>query len=241
MVMESPTSAGATRLDRVPPQSEDAERGVLGSILLEADRVLDICIERQLVAESFYLPTHRTIFDVMLGMKREERPVDLLTVTERLKTMGMIDRIGGPTALDRLVDATPTSAHAEYYIDIVRQKHLLRSIIERARDAERSCYRDDQKADTLLAQIEESFFAITEEQHGSMRPWPDLVKETMVYLDHLISHDAPPGGVPTGFGNLDKILVGREAAEEARTPPEARGGAASSVTSDASSMSRLRS
>jgi len=75
MVMESPTSAGATRLDRVPPHSEDAERGVLGSILLEADRVLDICIERQLVAESFYLPTHRTIFDVMLGMKRGSGPL----------------------------------------------------------------------------------------------------------------------------------------------------------------------
>lgn len=208
MPTEPSARSGTGPVERVPPHSEEAERGVLGSILLDADRVLDLCIERQLRPESFYLPAHRAVYEIMLEMKRDGRPIDLLTVTERLRSLGLVERVGGPTALDRMVDATPTPAHAEYYIDIVRQKDLLRTMISRAREAERLCLQENQRAEDLLAQIEEAFFAIGEEQHGSMRSWDVLVKETMREMEAVISHQAPPAGIFTGFRNIDRVLNG---------------------------------
>jgi replicative DNA helicase len=204
MASDASSPAAGSRLDRVPPCSEDAERGVLGSVLLDADRVMDLCVERQLRPDSFYVPAHQQLFDVMLSMAGEGRPIDLLTVTERLRTAGLLDRIGGQAALEHLVDSTPTPAHAEYYIDVVRQKHLLRLVIARARDAERACYGTDTDADKVLGQIEQSFFDITGQQHGAMRPWREMVNEVVAQLD---IHKPENVGVRTGFRNIDRVLV----------------------------------
>lgn len=205
MVQGAPVSPAGARLDRVPPHSEDAERGALGSILLDGEKVLDFCIERQLTPDSFYVPAHRTVYETMLAMSREGRPIDLLTVTERLQSAGILDRVGGPTALDRLVDATPTAAHAEYYIGIVRDKYLLRRVIETARDAERRCYEAADEATTVLSNVEQAFFDITSSQHGIMRPWEDLIREMVGLLDN--SHRGMQG-VMTGYADIDHYLQG---------------------------------
>ena len=136
MAVEAATAANILRGDRIPPHSEEAEQGVLGSILLDSEKVMNLCIERQLVPESFYHPVYLTIFVALLEMSRQNRPIDLVTATEKLRSSGVMERIGGSLTLDRLVDSTPTAAHAEYYIDIVRHKHLLRCVIDRARQAE---------------------------------------------------------------------------------------------------------
>ena len=130
MPKEFASSASALRSDRVPPYSEEAERGVLGSVLLDSARVMDLAVESQLAPESFYVPAHRTIFEAMLAMSRQALPIDVLTVSEQLKSAGTLDAVGGPIFMDRLIDSTPTAAHAEYYIDMVRQRHVLRRIIE---------------------------------------------------------------------------------------------------------------
>ena len=111
-----------TSIDRVPPHSFEAEVGVLGAILLDGGTVMGMCIEKQIEPESFYDPMNRIIFEIMLDQYNATRPLDILTVGECLKVTGILDRIGGPTALNRIVDATPTSAHAEYYMDIVRDQ-----------------------------------------------------------------------------------------------------------------------
>ena len=205
MANEAPVSSKVTPVERVPPHSEDAERGVLGAVLLDAEKVMDLCIERQLDADSFYIPAHRTIFDVMLDMSNTGRPIDLLTVGERLKAAGMLDRIGGSTALHRIVDATPTSAHAEYYITIVRDRHLLRRVIQAARDAERVCYDPNADAQNVLGHAEQTFFDITANQHGQMRPWPQLVHEIVATFDN--QHRGFMG-VATGFRDLDHTIKG---------------------------------
>ncbi len=205
MAQGAPVSPAGARNDRVPPHSEEAERGVLGSVLLDGGKVLDLCVEQQLSAESFYIPAHRTVFETMLDMSREGRPIDLLTVTERLQNAGVLDRVGGPTALDRLVDATPTAAHAEYYIGIVRDKYLLRSVIATARDAERRCYEADGDAMGVLSNVEQAFFNITSSQHGTMRPWHDLIHETIGLLDN--AHRGMDG-VMSGFADIDHYLQG---------------------------------
>ncbi len=205
MAQGAPVSPAGARMDRVPPHSEDAERGVLGSVLLDGEKVLDLCVERQLTPESFYVPAHRTVYETMLAMSREGRPIDLLTVSERLQSAAILDRVGGPTALDRLVDATPTAAHAEYYIGIVRDKYLLRRVIETARDAERRCYDAADEAMSVLSNVEQAFFDITSSQHGVMRPWEDLIKEMIGLLDN--THRGMQG-VMTGFADIDHFLQG---------------------------------
>ncbi len=96
------TSAAGRR----PLFSGDAERGVLGSILLDWQKVLDFCVEKQLAPESFYLPPHQAIFETMLEMSRDGRPIDVLTLGERLNAAGRLEEVGGVTFLNQLLDAT---------------------------------------------------------------------------------------------------------------------------------------
>jgi replicative DNA helicase len=207
MAQDAVTAASVARGDRSPPYSEEAERGVLGSILLDAARVMDLCIQGQLVAESFYLPIHRIIYAALLEMQQHDKTIDLVTVTDKLRASGDLERIGGPIALDRLVDATPTAAHAEYYIDIVRQKHLLRSVIDRAREAEALCYGTEESATSVLSRVEQWFFDITADQHGAMRPWPTVVNDVIRHIE-VIATTRKVAGLSTGFRNLDQVLMG---------------------------------
>ena len=205
----SRTSGG----DRLPPYSEEAEQGVLGSILLDANRIMDLCIEQQLVPESFYVPGHRVIYSALLDMSKGGSAIDVLTVADRIRSAGNIDRIGGAVTLERLVDATPTSAHAEYYIDIVRQKHLLRCIIQCARQTEASCYGSEESADVVLGKAEQAFLDVTEQQHGTMVSWKDAVKNTMESVDHILHTKRGLHGLSTGFLNLDRKLQGMKPGE----------------------------
>ncbi len=200
-------SAGAPL--RVPPHSAEAERGVLGSILLDAARVMDLCIEAGLIPDSFHLPALRTLFVALCEMSRDGTAIDLVTVAERLRGMDRLETVGGVALLEALIDATPTAAHAEYYIDIVRQKHLLRCVIDCSREAEQACYEEDQSADLVLSRAEQAFLGITERQHGLLQPWPGAIKATMERIDRLFA--LGPGGftgVSTGFRNLDRVLRG---------------------------------
>ncbi len=205
MANEAPLTTAAAPLERVPPHSEEAERGVLGAVLLDAERVMDLCIEKQLVPESFYVPIHRAIYEAMLAMSREGRPIDLLTVSEQLKGGGLLDRVGGPMALNRLVDATPTAAHAEYYIDIVRDRHMLRQVIGAAREIEKNCYQPDAAGSLALSDAEQAFFDITAHQHGQMRPWDDLIHEIVRMLD---SEHRGILGLATGYKDIDRCIGG---------------------------------
>jgi len=208
MANEAVSSVTAARTERIPPHSEEAEMGVLGSILLDAARVMDLCIEQQLSPDSFYLSAHRLIYETMLEMVNQGAAIDLLTVTDRLRAAGKLDAVGGSLYLDRLVDSTPTAAHAEYYIDIVRQKHLLRCIIACAREAESACFESDESADLVLSKVEQSFMDITERQHGFVASWPEAIKKTMEHIERILSSRRGLTGLSTGFINLDRILQG---------------------------------
>lgn len=210
MAGDSVSSLAETRVsDRVPPYSEEAERGVLGSVLLDSAKVMDLCIENQLETESFYVPAHRRIFEIMLQMHGDGgSAIDLLTLMEKLRGAGRLESVGGTLFLDRLVDSTPTAAHAEYYIDIVRQKHLLRSIIDCSRDAERQCFGAEESADLVLSRVEQAFLDITERQHGSLTPWADTIDRTMQHVETILSTRRGLNGVSTGFHNLDAKLLG---------------------------------
>lgn len=207
-------TAVSPALLRVPPHNAEAERGVLGSILLDAGRVMDLCLSQGLLPESFYVPKNRTLFTVLVEMQRAGAAIDLITVSERLHVSGMLESVGGPTVIEELVDQTPTSAHAEYYIELVTQKHLLRCIIACSREAEAACYESRQSADLVLSSAEQAFLSITERQHGFIGTWSQAVTDTVTHISKLL--DLGPGGIsglPTGLHNLDSKTRGLRAGE----------------------------
>ena len=201
----APQSRGTRRQ---PPYSSEAESGVLGSVLQDSQRVLDLCIQHKILRESFYVPAHQTIYDVMVNMHQDARPIDLLTVAEQLRQIDQLDRVGGQTYLEALEDATPTPAHAEYYIEIVHQKYLLRSMIGRATDVIDRCYGESDEAGVLLQHAEQVFFEIGESRRTDMRMWSDMVKQSMEDIETIYQTKKGITGIPTGFKDVDKMLLG---------------------------------
>ncbi len=194
--------------DRIPPHSEDAERALLGCALQDASRVLDLCIERQVAVDSFYVQSHQSLYGTMLALHSARKPVDLVTVVNRLRESGELDAIGGEEELARLIDGTPTTAHAEYYIQLVYQNHLLRRIIDAARSVTEDCYKSDLEAESLLSTAEEAFFSLSEQRVGTEQAWGDLVNKEMEEVERLISEKKGITGLSTGFADIDRMLLG---------------------------------
>ena len=203
-----PGPAGGGRPDRIPPYSEEAEKGVLGAALLDAERVVDLCLSRKLGVGAFYLRSHQVLFETMVNMLQGARPIDLLTLSEALRSQSMLDAVGGSTYLEQLVDSTPTPAHAEYYIDIVKQKYLFRTMIERARETIDVCYEPDRDADEVLGEAEQSFFEIADLQEGPTAVWSELVKKTMKNIETIFQSRTGLTGTATGFIDIDNLLMG---------------------------------
>jgi replicative DNA helicase len=155
-------------------------------------------------ADSFYVPAHRLLFEQLMAMYQGARAIDLLTVGEDLKKGGKLDQVGGYTFLEGLIDSTPTSAHAEYYIDIVQQKYLFRRIITQAAEAIDHCYTEED-AHVLLSQTEEAFFELSDRKTTSAEDWKDSVYKTAGQIIDGVQNE---NGVPTGFASLDKELRG---------------------------------
>ncbi|MBR3923793.1 MAG: replicative DNA helicase, partial [Kiritimatiellae bacterium] len=203
---------------KTPPHSEEAERGVLGSILIDAEfgedlRVLDICLTHGLEPDSFYNPKNRVLFETLLGMSQATMPVDAVTLNEQLRALGRLEAVGGATAVENLVASTPTSAHAEYYIDIVRQKHVLRKLINTARETERKCYGGDgRNADVILGEAETAFLGIGGQ--ASVRlDWKTAMDNTFRSIERLFESTGMIEGLPTGFKYIDEKLLGLKKAE----------------------------
>jgi replicative DNA helicase len=194
---------------RAPPSSKEAESGVLGSILLDSQRVMDICEQNALTAESFYEKRNQLIYETLRSMSHASLTIDTLTVCEKLRTMNILDDCGGVSYIQSLIDQTPTAAHSEYYVGIVRQKHLLRTIIRYAREAEADCYRESTSADLLLGEIEQKFLSIADHKDGSTINWPQAINNTVNYVDRLFALGAGGvAGLPCGLMNLDRKLKG---------------------------------
>ena len=178
-------------------------------------RVLDLCQSRGLTPESFYDPKNRIFYETFREMSGDSTPIDAVTLVDHLRAKGRLDKIGGIATIQSLVDNTPTSAHAEYYIDIVRQKHLLRTLIERARETEAKCFDESQSAnaDILLGEVEKNFLEIG--GSTSIRTdWRSAVENTLKAMDKLFDDGGNKfDGLSTGFKYLDEKLMGLKAGD----------------------------
>ena len=159
-------------------------------------------------ASDFYVPVNRTVFECFVNMHQSGRPVDLLTATERLAQLGSIEQVGGVTALDRMMDDTPTSAHCRYYAEIVKDKALLRSIIACAREIESGSFEmgEGETAESLRSQAEFMFSTLAERATRDLPTAADSIKEILNACE--VAKTAKCSGIPTGYDIIDTYLGG---------------------------------
>ena len=192
---------------KIPPHSLEAERAVLGAILLERES-LPKAIEL-LKADDFYKEGHRKIFDATLALFERNEPVDLLTVSEELKRRAELDEVGGPAALASLVEEAATAAHLLSYGAIVREKALLRDLIRISTEIIGQSYEARQDVDKLLDDAERLIFQISERRmQGSAFPVRAILKDTFEHIEKLYDRKEHITGLATGFDDLDRMTSG---------------------------------
>ena len=191
---------------RIPPYSEEAERGVLGSVLLDPASALDKCIAKRLSAESFYDRRHQALFEQLVEMGQANVAMDAITIAEWLKSHNALETVGGYDYLVQLQDSTLVPAHVEYYCDIVQEKSLYRRLIEHSNEIIDAAYKGEEDAELLVSHAEESLFDLG--SHGSDRipDWKESLNSVFAEIQkdpNEIDH-----GVTTGFAGLNARLRG---------------------------------
>ncbi len=205
---------------RTPPNNAEAERAVLGSILLDTtgrgeDRVMDLCLTNGISPDSFYDQRNKAIFTAMLTLNRLGRPLDALVLIELLRNEGKLEAVGGVAYVQSLIDQTPTTAHAEHYMGIVREKHLRRVMIDRATDVVAKCYDEREYPDpqAVLGEAEKSFLEIGV-QGGRTMSWSAAVDDSFNRINAMFSSTGVTfEGLSTGLKHLDEKLQGLKNAE----------------------------
>lgn len=197
----------AMEAGKLPPQAPELEQAVLGALMLERNAVneaIDI-----LQPESFYVEAHRKIFDSILGLFRNDQPIDILTVTEELKKRGELDVVGGPFYISQLTNKVASSANVQYHARIISQKHILRELIRISSDTMRDAYEDSADVFDLLDKTEQDLFTVTS---GNLKrnyePMSDLIQGAIEQIENAKTKTGGVSGVPTGFVQLDKLTAG---------------------------------
>ncbi len=200
-------------MPRMPPYSQEAETGVLGSALIDAERVLDLCMQNQIRADSFHIVSNRIIFDCLLNMNQKNRPIDYLTVVEQLRERGELDKVGGEDEIGTLIDAVTTPANAGYYIEVVRKKHILRQLIEKSNETIEECFKEDVDAGAVLGKTEERFFEVGEKRDIHAKSWASLIDDAWIEINMVLDGKKSGQGLTTGYNKMDLVLQGFRKAE----------------------------
>jgi len=199
-------------LDRVPPHSEEAETGVLGSMLL--DKVAIGEVVQILRADDFYSPAHSEIFRSLVTLYDQNQAIDIILVSEELKRCGMLEKVGGMQQLADIMESVPTSANAEYYAKLVREKAIRRNLISEVGEILKEAYEDREDVGELLDDAERRVFRITE---GYGNEEPNHIREilTPVFdrIDETHGREGRLTGVATGYYKLDDLTCGLQRSE----------------------------
>ena len=198
---------------RAVPHSLDAELGVLCSIFLNPKEVLDECVIR-LSATHFHIPAHTTMFELLLDMQKRAVEIDAITITQLLRDRKLLDQVGGVPFLNRLFEFVPTAANVAYYIEIVREKHILRQIINTCTECVAQSYDQQGEVATLLDEVERKVFAITEERIKQKLPtMKDNVMAALSAIEQLYENKGAITGLASGFADIDRMTDGLHGSE----------------------------
>jgi replicative DNA helicase len=194
-------------IDRLPPQSVEAEQSVLGAILIDRDTMIEIA--DFLKPEDFYRQAHGRIYAVMLDLSERREPIDIVTVSEALERTGDLEAVGGRAYLGTLSNSTPTAVHAAQYARIVERKSLLRNLIGAAGKIAGIGYEDPAEIQEAIDRAESELFAVSQRRIGAgFSPLKSLLHDAYDRLDYLHAHRGEISGVRTGFGDLDTLTTG---------------------------------
>ncbi len=192
---------------KVPPHHLEAEKSVLGAVLLDNDALVRVM--ETLDPGDFYRESHRVIYSRMLECFEKGEPVDLITLSNLLRAKGQLDSVGGMEYLTLLVEQVPTAANATYYAKIVKEKAILRRLLKRADEIVRQCYEDPADVEQFLDEVEKSIFEVGEDRtRKSFFPIKEVIHNTFEAIERLYHKKSMITGVPSGFIDLDAYTSG---------------------------------
>jgi replicative DNA helicase len=208
----SPTGS-AQDVHRTPPHSVEAEQGVLGSMLISPRDTIAECVEK-INEEYFYVPAHRTIYDVLVELWNGGQGIDLITFTQVLRDRNLLDSVGGASLVTNLFTFVPTAANVQYYLEIVRDKYILREIISAATESVRRAYEEQDEVDSLLDEVEQKIFDVGEDRFkGQMLSMKDHAMQAIETIEKLYERKGSITGISTGFLEFDRMTSGLHPSE----------------------------
>jgi len=210
-----PIASDAAKVDRLPPNSPEAEQGVLGCVLLSPNDCMGECIEKfKAGGDAFYDLRHQTIFSALTEMYDAREAIDVITLQQRLKNKQLLEEVGGLAYLASLPDTVPSSANLSYYLDIVQEKYLLRKMIHTCTEVVSRVYEYEGQVETLMDEVERDILRISESRvQGQSSTIKDLVKKAISTIEDFNQRQGVLTGVGTGFADLDKLTSGLHAGE----------------------------
>ena len=197
---------------KVPPHNIEAEQSVLGSILLRDKGFLQV--NEYISAPDFYRDSHKAIFSAMVELFERSEPQDMLTLTSYLTDTNQLESIGGASYLATLTHAVPVTANIESYARIIRQKSVLRNLINTASDIAQRCFEEQDDIDQLVDEAEQSIFEIAGNKSATeFTPLRSIIPESFKTVEKLYERKELITGVPTGYLELDKMTAGLQPAD----------------------------
>ena len=210
---------GTVRLDKVPPQNIDAERAVLGAMLM-ADggkeaipRVVETLGDDS-ARNVFYREAHQKMYVAILNLFERGEPADLLTITRELERTGELERVGGVPYIDEVIDSVPTAANVEYYAQMVRDEAVRRRLIQASAQIYGQSFDDSEEIDLLLDKAERAILDIRQESVDSgFIPLKRVIKDSFGAIQELYNRKEHVTGVPSGFADLDRETSGFQSSD----------------------------
>ena len=197
---------------KLPPQNVEAEQSVLGGILIENGAIHKVM--ETLTPEDFYREAHRRIYDTLIDLSERDEPADLITLTNELRKKDLLDAVGGASYVTSLIDSVVTAANIEYYAKIIKEKSILRRLIETATTIVTQSFEDRSDVESLLDQAEQAIFQISDNRvRPSFYPIRDIVKDSFKTIERLFEKKELVTGVPSGFKELDQRTAGFQPAD----------------------------
>src|SRR5256884_4744932 len=201
-----------TTLERPLPSNLDAERSILGAILLDT-HALNTAIEN-VRPEDFFLDQHRRVYVQMIALGESQQAIDLITLTEELHRRGELEASGGAPYLSALADGMPRVSNVEHYARIVKEKALLRNLIHATHNIQQRALEGEDGADMILDNAESSIFALAEDRvKAGLIPIKDIVRDNFERLERIFREGKSITGIATGYTELDKLLSGLQNSE----------------------------
>ena len=193
--------------EKLPPQNIEAEKSLLGCLMLDKNAIIKV--GDFLRPKDFYRQNHQQIYQVILELFEKDEPIDLLTVSSRLKEKNLLEEIGGNSYLTELINTVPTATHILNYAKIVQRKRILRDLIEASQEINTLGYNEQEDIDVLLDRAEQRIFSIAQKSLTQrFFPIKEGLEEAFERIDKLSKHEGGLRGLPTGFTGLDNVLAG---------------------------------